>query len=530
MSSTSLSFNPLVKSMHFLVFLLFYSAEGKKMLVVPIGGSHWLSMQIVVQEVAQRGHDTVILAPQQSFMFGTLKSQQLKYFKIPFTEEDLMKVVENMKKEMFYKEPYLLKYGRTVLSHVEIANLLFAACESLMSDEELLDSLKKENFDILLTDPFSPCGSILAHYLSVPFMHFLRATPCGLEYRATQCPNIPSYIPTILSGLSDRMTFFQRVLNVFNALTEPLFCKAMYSSFEDLAKKVLQQDISLQEVVSHAAIWLMRYDFVLENPRPLMPNMVLIGGINCKSSKSLTLEFEEYVNKSGDHGIVVFSLGSMVSELPMEVTMQFADAFGKIPQTVLWRYTGPEPPNLSENTKLVKWLPQNDLLAHSKTRVFITHGGTHGLYEAICSGVPMIMMPLFGDQASNVKRMERHGVGVILNLPDLTSQKLLEALETVINDTRYKERMTELSAIHKDRPIEPLDLAVHWIEFVMRHKGADHLRPAAHDLNWIQYHSLDVIAFLAAVTLVTTFIGFKCCLFCCRKLFCRRHQRKSKSE
>lgn len=241
-------------------------------------------------------------------------------------------------------------------------------------------------------------------------------------------------------------------------------------------------------------------------------------------------EFEEYVNKSGDHGIVVFSFGSVVSELPMEVTMQFADAFGKIPQTVLWRYTGPVPPNLPENTKLVKWLPQNDLLAHPKTRVFITHGGTHGLYEAICSGVPMIMVPLFGDQPSNVKRMERHGVGVILNLPDLTSQKLLEALETVINDTRYKERMTEISAIHKDRPIEPLDLAVHWIEFVMRHKGADHLRPAAHDLNWIQYHSLDVIAFLMAVVLAATFIGFKCCLFCCRKLFCRRHLQKSKSE
>ncbi|PTB89013.1 hypothetical protein C9994_17575, partial [Marivirga lumbricoides] len=27
-------------------------------------------------------------------------------------------------------------------------------------------------------------------------------------------------------------------------------------------------------------------------------------------------------------------------------------------------------------------------------------------------------------------------------------------------------------------------LAVFWVEFVMRHKGASHLRPAAHDLTW----------------------------------------------
>lgn len=32
---------------------------------------------------------------------------------------------------------------------------------------------------------------------------------------------------------------------------------------------------------------------------------------------------------------------------------------------VFWRYTGEAPPNLAKNTKLVKWLPQNDLLGKS---------------------------------------------------------------------------------------------------------------------------------------------------------------------
>lgn len=87
---------------------------------------------------------------------------------------------------------------------------------------------------------------------------------------------------------------------------------------------------------------------------------------------------------------------------------------------------------------------------------------------------------------------------------------------------RYKENIQRLSDLHLDRPIHPLDLAVHWVEFVMRHKGAPHLRPAAHELNWVQYHSLDVIAFLAAVALLTLFIGFKCCLCCFRRCFCKK--------
>lgn len=45
-------------------------------------------------------------------------------------------------------------------------------------------------------------------------------------------------------------------------------------------------------------------------------------------------EFEAIVNASGEHGIVVFSLGSMVSEIPMKKATEIADALGTVPQTV----------------------------------------------------------------------------------------------------------------------------------------------------------------------------------------------------
>lgn len=84
--------------------------------------------------------------------------------------------------------------------------------------------------------------------------------------------------------------------------------------------------------------------------------------------------------------------------------------------------------------------------------------------------------------------------------------------------SRYKETMQRLSVLHKDRPVDPLNLSVFWTEFVMRHKGAKHLRAAVHDLNWIQYHSLDVMALLATVLLVFVMLTFKCFRLCCGKL------------
>ncbi|EHB02574.1 UDP-glucuronosyltransferase 2B18, partial [Heterocephalus glaber] len=94
----------------------------------------------------------------------------------------------------------------------------------------------------------------------------------------------------------------------------------------------------------------------------------------------------------------------------------------------------------------------------------------------------------------------------------MSSTDLLNALKTIINDPYYKENAMRLSRIHHDQPVKPLDRAVFWIEFVMRHKGAKHLRPLAQNLTWYQYHSLDVIGFLLACVATITFFVIKCCL------------------
>ena len=62
---------------------------------------------------------------------------------------------------------------------------------------------------------------------------------------------------------------------------------------------------------------------------------------------------------------------------------------------------------------------------------------------------------------------------------------------------RYRENAQRLSRIYRDQPQTPLEQAVYWTEYVIRHKGAPHLRSGALDLAWYQYFLLDVIAVLA---------------------------------
>ncbi|KAM6307415.1 UDP-glucuronosyltransferase 1A9-like [Aegotheles albertisi] len=512
------------------ILLLPGLSDGGKLLVVPMGGSHWLSMQLVVEKLAERGHEVVVVIPEVSWQMGTSQAYTVKTYPVSYTLEELDNSFQEYYDSHMKEMPFPWNVLEIYKASVRVSSIFFNPCKDLFSNKETLKYLNQSGFDAVLTDPLFMCGPVVAHYLSLPVVLFMRGFPCNLHYVAPQCPSPLSYIPRLFTFNSDHMTFFQRVENALVALLELEYCNDYYGEAIKFSSEFFQRDVSLLDLLNNVSIWLLRYDFVFEYVRPVMPNMVFIGGINCAQNKSLPQEFETIVNASGEHGIVVFSLGSMVSDIPMKKAIEIADALGTIPQTVLWRYTGKVPPNLPKNVKLVKWLPQNDLLAHPKTRAFITHGGSHGVYEGICNAVPMVLMPLFGDQMDNAKRVESRGAGLTLNILEMTSKDISNAVKAVINDKTYKENIKRMSDLHLDRPIHPLDLAVYWVEFVMRHKGAPHLRPAAHDLNWVQYHSLDVIAFLLVVVLLSLFISFKCCLFCCRRCCCKKGRTRKSTK
>lgn len=85
---------------------------------------------------------------------------------------------------------------------------------------------------------------------------------------------------------------------------------------------------------------------------------------------------------------------------------------------------------------------------------------------------------------------------------------------------RYLEKAKELSVLFKDRPLSPLETAIYWIEYVIRHKGAHHLRSAAMDLHWFQYLLLDVVGAIILVPVIALVTIRKICKSAktCRKV------------
>jgi glucuronosyltransferase len=92
---------------------------------------------------------------------------------------------------------------------------------------------------------------------------------------------------------------------------------------------------------------------------------------------------------------------------------------------------------------------------------------------------------------------------------------------------RYRENAQRLSRIFRDQPLTPLQQAVYWTEYVIRHKGAPHLRSAVLDLTWYQYLLLDVIAVLSLAIVSLLLILFLVCRVILKKLFKRKSQREN---
>ncbi|XP_040828275.1 UDP-glucuronosyltransferase 1A4-like [Ochotona curzoniae] len=278
---------------NFVLELLFWLcvlplAEGGKVLVMPMGGSHWLTMRDVVRELHARGHQAVVLAPEVNLHIKGEGFFTLQTFPTSYSQEEFGHFFQRHR-QMIFKRQNLLK---TLLEMVESmkngSQMHSRTCSELLHNKVMIRHLNESAFDVVLTDPMNPCGALLAKYLSVPAVFFLRFIPCDLDFEATQCPNPSSYIPRLMTMNSDHMTFLQRVKNMLFPLGMKYICHINHSPYASLAFELFQRDVSLVDILSHGSVWLFRGDFVLDYPRPIMPNIVFIGGINCANRKPLS--------------------------------------------------------------------------------------------------------------------------------------------------------------------------------------------------------------------------------------------------
>jgi len=248
-----------------------------------------------------------------------------------------------------------------------------------------------------------------------------------------------------------------------------------------------------------------------------MPNMFHISGLFTKTPHPMQPGLAKFIEGSWPHGVVVLSFGTLVPQFQSERAEMIARVFGRLKQRVIWRFTGTPPKALANNTMLTEWFPQNDVLSHPLTKVFISHCGISSLYEAAYNSVPVVAVPLFFDQHYHAgKIVHRLGMALQLDYHTFTEEEFEWTLREVINNPMYKENAKKANFILSDQPVSPKDKLIHLFNYVIRHKGAKHLiSDAAFKLNLFQLYSVDVIVLLCFLLSFFLFCLFQCLTRCC---------------
>ncbi|RZC32604.1 UDPGT domain containing protein [Asbolus verrucosus] len=369
---------------------------------------------------------------------------------------------------------------------------------------------EKEHFDLVIVEFLNPAMIAFSKRFSCPFIGMSSMDITNFAHEALGNPVSPALFPDFISPFDCEMSFFERIVNTFYYLGTKLYFKYyFYSKTDEIVKKYFGSDIpKLEDMQKNASMVFLNINPIIHNIRPLMGNVLIVGGgTHFEKGTSLPSDIQTFLDEA-ESGAIYFSLGTNVKskDLPEKIKLTFLEAFSELPYRVLWKF---EDTSTYENSKIMikQWLPQQQILKHPNVKLFLTQGGLQSLEEAIHNAIPVIGMPVYLDQFSNVRRVTRKGLGIALEYDKVKKQALKETIIEVITNTKFKNTAVKVSTLLKEQPISSLTQAIWCIEYVLKHRGAKFLQQS--EIPLYQYLLLDVFAVFLLITVVFIFMLYK---------------------
>ncbi|EGT42561.1 CBN-UGT-63 protein [Caenorhabditis brenneri] len=184
-------------------------------------------------------------------------------------------------------------------------------------------------------------------------------------------------------------------------------------------------------------------------------------GAYCKSShKPLDAEFKTFIEDPKSKGTILIAFGTFIDwrKAPDHYYEAFSTVVNQLTDyRVIWSMKGDRPSGLGKHVKTAAWVPQNQILHHNKTVLFLSHGGLKSTKEAICSATPTIFVPMFGEQTRNAWLIQEKGFGRIMNKFKIDEDVLGTHVNEVLLHPDYQNNANKFLTHYMDQPIPTLD-------------------------------------------------------------------------
>ncbi|KAL3289129.1 hypothetical protein HHI36_003567 [Cryptolaemus montrouzieri] len=384
------------------------------------GRSHHLTGSALLQALATKGHEVDLLSSfYDDVKIPNFKEEHLKGIMIPDTLNLNASTISR-----------IITYIPLMNKNLEI----FWENEAI---QRLIKTKPKYDAVIVLTF-FNDYILALPHYLGVPTIIYSSGGSYRFNNKYVANPNLP-YGKSIIMG-APSTSFFGRIsstlLNIMLTILEDYILASFQNEYN---QKYLPGSPTIEQLTKNVSLVLVNSHFAIEPPRPYVPNMIQIGGFHTQKMKKLPQDIQNYLD-SAKEGAVLFSMGSVVEikvNLPKEQLDIIMAGLGKIaPIKVLFK-SEIEIPTAPKNVLVSKWLPQNDILAHPNLKLFISHGGLGSTTEAVFHGVPVLGIPFFADQKTNIDSVIEAGFAKRLELGEITQKTFDSAIKELLTNSTY---------------------------------------------------------------------------------------------
>ncbi|CAH1647236.1 unnamed protein product [Spodoptera littoralis] len=458
--------------------------------------SHQVVYRPLAQTLANRGHDVTVITTDPAFPKGKTPAN--------LTEIDLHDISYGIWQAEFMKGER--GGARDLLAQVkEIMGGMYKVFDRQLEDEKIqtLINDKSQKFDLLMLEGFLPPALVFSHIYKAPVIQISSFGAIFGTYESVGAPTHPLLYPLNSRQKLTNLTLWDKFTEVFTHYVAENLWHNFCAVSNNILKKHFGPEVpTIEELTNNIDMIFLNVHPMFEGIRPVPPNVVYLHGLHQKPTKDLPQDLKSYLDSS-KYGVIYVSFGTNVDPalLPPEKIQILVRVFSQLPYDVLWKWSKDELPGRSPNIKIAKWFPQPDLLKHPNVKLFITQGGLQSTDEAITAGVPLIGMPMLGDQYFNVERYVYHGFGIRLDMEALTEEKLKHAINATVEDESYRRNMERFRTLINDSPQTPLERAVWWTEYLLRHGDAKHLRSPSANISWRQYLELDLVLILLSVLL-----------------------------
>ncbi|KAI6238703.1 UDP-glucuronosyltransferase [Aphelenchoides fujianensis] len=339
----------------------------------------------------------------------------------------------------------------------------------------IADILKRRWDLVVVDDLFTIHGmgiaALLRHRYGVPYILYATtqltagtAVNLGLGKNLAATPYIFGRHPDGPADVYDPQRFAHRLMNVLDSGLEVLATAIFDWNYASNAGLFGFREFSVSRFFARSSAVIADY----AQWRSPIPEKTTIKSFasKCKTaSGELPADLRRFVEDSASKGTIFVAFGTAVdwNFAPDRLLDAIFAAFEQLADfRVLFVYDGPLR-NTSAHIRVIRWAPQLDVLAHPKTRVYVSHGGLKSTKEAVSAHVPVVYLPLYFEQTYNADQATRMGFALALNKHTMTAAEFERAIREVADDPKYKANVKRTHAIDADRPVDARRLVLHAI-------------------------------------------------------------------